>query len=93
MLREIQRIKSEGDFKAGKHLIETYAVKVDQDIHKEVLERVSHLDIAPYSGFVNPELVPVMDDNGDIIDVKITYPKNFVDQMMKYSEEYGFLKP
>jgi len=93
LLREIQRIKSEGDFKAGKHLIETYAVKVDQDIHKEVLERVSHLDIAPYSGFVNPELVPVMDDNGDIIDVKITYPNNFVDQMMKYSEEYGFLKP
>lgn len=93
LLKEIQRIKSEGDYEAGKNLIETYAVKVDQDIHKEVLMRVEKLDIAPYSGFINPELVPEKDKDGNITDIKITYPTSFKEQMLKYDEEYNFLKP
>lgn len=91
LLREIQRIKSEGDFEAGKDLIETYAVKIDQEIHKEVLERVSGLNLAPYSGFVNPELVPVLDEDGEIIDIEITYPMDFEGQMLRYSRAYGYL--
>lgn len=93
LLREIQRIKSEGDYEAGKNLIENYAVKVDQDIHKEVLKRVEKLDIAPYSGFINPELVPEKDDDGNITDIKVNYPTSFKEQMLKYDEEYNFLKP
>ena len=93
LLREIQRIKSEGDYEAGKSLIETYGVKVDQDIHKEVLQRVEKLNIAPYSGFINPELVPVKDDDGNITDIKVNYPTSFTNQMLKYDEEYHFLKP
>ncbi len=93
LLREIQRIKSEGDYDAGKNLIETYGVKVDQDLHKEVLQRVEKLNIAPYSGFINPELEPVKDDEGNITDIKVNYPTSFKDQMLKYDEEYHFLKP
>lgn len=85
LLKEIQRIKSEGDFEAGKALVENYGVKVDQDLHKEVLERVKPLDIAPYSGFVNPVLVPVKNDAGEIIDIKIEYPKSFIEQMLDLS--------
>ena len=92
LLREIQRIKSEGDFEAGKNLIETYAVKIDQAIHAEVLERVKPLNIPPYSGFVNPVLVPEMDNDGNIIDVKVTYDANFKEQMLEYAKEYSFLK-
>lgn len=91
LLREIQRIKSEGDFKAGQLLVENYGVKVDYALHKEVLDRVKPLDIAPYSGFVNPTLVPVTDKNGDIIDVKVSYDKNFVEQMLYYGKNYSFL--
>src|SRR5690554_5991535 len=93
LLREIQRIKSEGDYEAGAHLIETYGVKVDQEIHKEVLERVAELNLAPYSGFVNPYLIPVTDEEENIIDVKIEYPTSFKEQMLRYSKEYSFLKP
>src|SRR5690554_4075070 len=92
LLREIQRIKSEGDFEAGKNLIETYGVKIDQEIHAEVLERVKPLNIPPYSGFVNPVLVPEMDNDGNIIDVKVTYDANFKEQMLEYAKEYSFLK-
>lgn len=90
LLREIQRIKSEGDYDAGKNLIEMYGVRVDPDLHKEVLERFKKLNIKPYKGFIQPKLVPVMD--GDkITDVKIEYPDNFFDQMMDYSKKYSFL--
>lgn len=90
LLREIQRIKSEGDFEAGKNLVETYGVRVDQELHKEVLERFATLDIKPYKGFIQPKLVPVM--NGDkIIDVRITYPDNFFEQMMEYGKKYAYL--
>ena len=90
LLREIQRIKSEGDYNAGKNLIETYGVKVDPVLHKEVLERYKKLNIKPYKGFIQPRLVPVM--NGDQIeDVKIEYPTNFFDQMIEYGKKYSLL--
>jgi dipeptidyl-peptidase-3 len=90
LLREIQRIKSEGDFKAGKNLIETYGVKVDPALHKEVLARFKKLNIKSYKGFIQPRLVPVM--AGDkITDVKIEYPTNFFEQMMDYGKNYSFL--
>ena len=86
LLREIQRIKSEGDYEAGKNLIENYGVKVDQELHKEVLERNSKFTSAPYSGFINPELVPVKDNTGNIIDIKVQQPKSFSSQMLSYSK-------
>lgn len=90
LLREIQKIKSEGDYNAGKNLVESYGVKVDQTLHKEILERYRKLNIAPYAGFINPMLVPVM--NGDeMIDVKIEYPDDFTKQMLFYAKEYSFL--
>lgn len=90
LLRELQRIKSQGDYNAGKNLIETYAVKIDPSLHKEVLERYKKLNIPPYSGFIQPKLVPVMD--GDrIIDVKIEYPDNFTGQMLEYGRNYSLL--
>ncbi|SVA76245.1 uncharacterized protein METZ01_LOCUS129099 [marine metagenome] len=88
LLGEIQRIKSEGDFEAGKNLIENYGVKVDQELHKEVLERNSKFTSAPYSGFINPELVLVKDEDGNVIDVKIQQPTSFASQMLSYSEKY-----
>lgn len=90
LLREIQRIKSEGDFKAGKSLVETYGVKVDPALHKEVLERYAKLNIKPYKGFIQPRLVPQMQDDS-IIDVKVEYPDNFFDQMMEYAKKYSYL--
>ncbi len=90
LLREIQRIKSQGDFKAGQALIENYGVKIDPALHKEVLARYALLNISPYAGFIQPKLVPVME--GDkIIDVKIEYPENFKQQMLEYGQKYGFL--
>ncbi|MCJ8291701.1 MAG: dihydrofolate reductase [Crocinitomicaceae bacterium] len=91
LLREIQRIKSEGDYEAGKALVENYGVKVDLALHKEVLERVKPLDLAPYRGFVNPVLVPVEDENGEIIDIKIENTQTFVEQMLYYRKMYGTL--
>lgn len=92
LLREIQRIKSEGDFKAGKNLVETYGVIVDQPLLKEVHARFEKLNIAPYMGFIQPKLVPVME--GDrIVDVKVQYPKSFVEQMLEYGKTYNFLAP
>ena len=91
LLREIQRIKSEGDYEAGRALVETYGVKVDQALHDEVLRRSEKLHIPPYGGFINPKLVPIMDDNGEITDVKVEYPDDFSSQMLEYSKKYGFL--
>lgn len=93
LLKEIQRIKSEGDYEAGKNLVENYGVKVDQKLHNEVLERYKPLNIAPYSGFINPVLIPVTDKDGNITDIKIEYPADFVEQMLYYDEHYNFLKP
>ncbi len=90
LLRELQRVKSTGDYKAGHDLIENYGVNVDQALHKEVLARFKKLNIAPYSGYVNPILVPVMQD-GKIIDVKVEYPTDFKTEMLYYDKEYSFL--
>lgn len=90
LLGEIQRIKSEGDYAAAEKLVETYGIKVDQDLHKEVLARFEKLDIAPYSGFVNPILTPVMRGE-EIVDVKLEYAKSFEEQMLNYAKNYSFL--
>lgn len=89
LLREIQRIKSEGDYEAGKNLIENYAVKVDPEIHKEVLVRFKKLNVAPYKGFIQPKLTATY-LNGKVIDVKVTYPKTFAEQMLEYGKNYSF---
>ena len=90
MLYEIQRIKSEGDFEAGKALVEQYAVKVDADLHREVLERYRALNIEPYGGFVNPEYELVKEDD-KVVDVKISYPADYTAQMLNYAKNYSFL--
>ncbi|MFY0603086.1 MAG: dihydrofolate reductase [Flavobacteriaceae bacterium] len=92
LLREAQRIKSEGDFEAAKALVEGYGVKVDQQIHKEVLARNKQFTAAPYSGFVNPVLKPVMDADGNITDITINHVKDFEEQMLSYAKNYSFLK-
>lgn len=91
LLREIQRIKSEGDYNAGKELVENYGVQVDTEIHAEVLKRSEKLNIPPYGGFINPSLVTVTNDKGEISDIRIEYPDDFTDQMLDYSKKYGFL--
>ena len=91
LLKEIQRIKSEGDFNAGKKLIEEYGVKIDPKLHAEVLDRYSKLNLAPYTGFVNPRLVPVYDVNGKITDVTVEYTDDYMGQMMFYGKNYSFL--
>ncbi len=90
LLRELQRIKSEGDFEAAQLLVETYGVEVDRDLHSEILERYASLDIPAYSGFINPRLVPV-EESGEIVDVRIEYPADFSEQMFEYAERYAFL--
>ena len=90
LLAEIQRIKSEGDFEAGKALVETYAVKIDHALHAEVLERFKKLNIAPYGGFVNPVLKPVV-ENSKIVDVTIDYTESYTEQMLRYGREFSFL--
>ncbi len=92
LLREIQRIKSEGDYEAGKALVENYGVKVDPAVHEQVLNRVAPLNIPPYRGFVNPLLVPVTDDDGEITNIRIENKQSFVEQMLYYSKTYGRLK-
>lgn len=91
LLKEIQRIKSEGDYEAGRDMVEKYAVKVDPKLHKEVLDRYSKLDIAPYKGFVNPVYRPIMNANGEIIDIKIDYTEDYPTQMLRYSRRYSGL--
>jgi dipeptidyl-peptidase-3 len=90
LLREIQRIKSQGDFAAGQALIENYGVKVDPEIHKEVKERFSKLTSAPYKGFIQPRLTPVI-EGGKFVDVKVEYPASFTGQMLEYGKRYSFL--
>ena len=89
MLGEIQRVKSEGDYKGGNELIQKYAVKIDPKLHKEVIERFSTLDIPPYRGFINPVYTPVRNAAGEITDVTISWPENYVEQMLRLSNEYS----
>lgn len=89
LLGEIQRIKSEGDYEAGRDLVETYGVKVDSKLHDEVLERYSHLSIAPYKGFVNPVYTAVTDVDGNITDVTVSYNEDYIPQMLRYSRDYS----
>lgn len=91
LLSEIQRIKSEGDYCAARELVERYAVKVDSDLHKEVLERYRSLNLAPYKGFINPEYIAVKDSNGEIIDVELDYSEGYSQQMLRYSRDYSNL--
>ena len=88
-MAEIQRIKSEGDFDAARQLVERYAVKVDADLHAEVLERYKKLNLAPYKGFLNPRMLPVMDAAGDICDIQLDYSESYTQQMLRYGQEYG----
>jgi dipeptidyl-peptidase-3 len=90
LLREIQRIKSEGDYAAGKALVETYGVKVDRTLHQEILARYNTLGIKPYRGFIQPKLIPIMKDD-KIVNVSIYYPTSFFAQMMEYGRKYSFL--
>ena len=89
LLAEIQRIKSEGDYAEARHLVETYAVSVDPQLHQEVLSRYAQLNLAPYKGFINPWLLPVLDDQGEICDIQVNYSESYTHQMLRYSTEYG----
>jgi dipeptidyl-peptidase-3 len=91
LLREVQRIKSQGDYAAGKALVETYGVKVDQALLAEVLKRAERIKTAPYAGFIQPEMEPVLDAAGNITDVKVSYPSDFIGQMLRYAEKHSFL--
>lgn len=91
LLAELQRVKSEGDYAAGKKLIETYAVNIDPALHKEVRDRYASLNLRPYGGFINPDIIPVEKD-GKIIDYKVEYPADFLQQMLDYGKKYSFLK-
>ncbi|MDE6332654.1 MAG: dipeptidyl peptidase 3, partial [Muribaculaceae bacterium] len=92
LLGEVQRIKSEGDYEAGAALVEAYGVKVDPAVHKEVLDRYTHLDIAPYRGFVNPTYRQVRNGNGEVVDVEIEYNEDYIPQMLRYGKHYNGLK-
>ena len=91
LLAEIQRIKSEGDYEAARQLVERYAVKVAPQLHQEVLERYKRLNLAPYKGFINPVLKPVLDAQGEICDIQVDYTESYVHQMLRYGQEYGTL--
>ena len=91
LLREVQRIKSQGVYEAAKALVEGYGVKVDQAVHQQVLARAEELGIAPYGGFINPELVAGTNGAGEIMEVNLSYPEDFTGQMLKYGSTYGLL--
>lgn len=91
LLREVQRIKSQGDYQAGHDLVEDYGVKVDRALHEEVLKRSENIKTAPYAGFIQPNLVPVTDTDGEITDIRIEYPVDFIGQMLEYGRNYSFL--
>lgn len=91
LLAEIQRIKSEGDFEAARLLVEKYAVNIDTELHREILARYKKLNLAPYKGFINPKMTLEMDEEGEITDVVLDYEESYVDQMLRYSDEYGTL--
>ena len=91
LLAEVQRIKSEGDFEAARQLVERYGVKIDATLHAEVLSRYERLNLAPYKGFINPQLLPVTDVNGEMIDIQLNYAESYAHQMLRYSTEYATL--
>jgi dipeptidyl-peptidase-3 len=91
LLREVQRIKSQGDYEAAKALVEGYGVKVNPEEHREILDRVAVLGVAPYGGFINPEMTAMRDADGNITSVEVTYPDDFTGQMLRYSEKFSFL--
>lgn len=91
LLAEIQRIKSEGDFEAARLLVEKYAVNIDPELHREILARYKKLNLAPYKGFINPKMMLEMDEEGEITDVVLDYEESYVDQMLRFSDEYGTL--
>ena len=92
LLAEVQRIKSEGDYEAGRALVEKYGVKIDINLHKEVLERYEKLHLSPYKGFVNPVIHEERDKDGAIRDIQLDYTENYVEQMLRYSRDYSYLK-
>lgn len=89
LLHEVQRVKSEGDYEAGRDLVETYAVKIDPALHREVLDRYAHLNIAPYKGFVNPVYTPIRNTDDEIIDIEVSYNEDYIPQMLRYSRDYS----
>ena len=91
LLAEVQRIKSEGDYEAGRKLVETYAVNIDSDIHNEVLQRYKRLNIAQYKGFLNPRMLPVFNAKGEVIDITLDYSEGYAEQMLRYSQQYATL--
>src|SRR5690606_2270963 len=92
LLKEVQRIKSQGDYEAGKALVENYGVKVDANLHQQVLDRSAKLDVPPYAGFVNPEYIVEYDEAGNETgNITITYPDNFIEQMLNYGKNYSYL--
>jgi len=91
LLAEVQRIKSEGDYTAARDLVERYGVKVDAELHREVIRRYNSLHIAPYKGFINPWLKPLYDEEGEISDIAVDYTESYEHQMLRYSKEYGYL--
>lgn len=91
LLAEIQRIKSEGDFESARELVERYAVKVDADLHQEILDRYAKLNLAPYKGFLNPVMRPIEDREGQIVDVELDYTESYTDQMLRYSRDYSVM--
>ena len=91
LLKEIQRITSEGDYESAKKLVEQYAVFVNKELHKEILTRYKKLNIAPYKGFVNPVYTPFVNDNDEIVNVQISYNEDFISQNIRYSTQYSFL--
>ena len=91
LLAEIQRIKSEGDFESARELVERYAVKVDADLHQEILDRYAKLNLAPYKGFLNPVMRPIEDSDGQIVDVELDYTESYTDQMLRYSRDYSVM--
>jgi dipeptidyl-peptidase-3 len=91
LLAEVQRIKSEGDFEAGKTLVETYGMKVNQPLHAEVLTRYARLNLAPYKGFVNPKMNVIKNDAGEVTDIVLDYSEGYSEQMLRYGKKYSFL--
>jgi dipeptidyl-peptidase-3 len=91
LLAQMQKIKSEGDYMAGKALVEQYAIQVDQELHREVLERYAALELKPYGGFLNPDIVPVYNRKGEIRDLKLEYAEDFLQQQLSYGKAYNFL--
>jgi dipeptidyl-peptidase-3 len=87
----IQEIKSTGNYDKGKELIETYAVNIDPVLHQEILDRYKKLNLKPYGGFVNPEITPIANKEGKVIDYKVSYPTDFLLQHLKYGKNYSFL--